>query len=58
MQHFLNNIPELHGHGSLRPSFSNQLLVSVHDAHAALHALFGWETALSFTGGLESSFRY
>lgn len=30
LQHFLNNFPDSHGHGSLRPSFSKKLLAVHH----------------------------
>jgi hypothetical protein len=39
----------------LRPSFSNQLLVAVHDAQAALDLPLGRETAAAFTEWLEST---
>jgi hypothetical protein len=37
MQHRLKRLVDPHGHGSLRPSFSNQLLLAVHDAVAAFY---------------------
>jgi hypothetical protein len=37
MQHRLKRLVDPHGQGSLRPSFSNQLLVAVNDSVASFH---------------------
>ncbi len=57
MQHRLKRLVEPHGHGSFRPSFSNQLLVAMNDPVASFHLGFRGETFATFARQLKSNLR-
>jgi hypothetical protein len=57
IQHRLKRLVDPHGHGSLRPSFSNQLLIAVDYPVAALHRSLRREAVPPLAHDLKSKFR-